>query len=85
MWPVFSILVYAARFVLMVGAISFVFWYLQLHAASNKKIAIGFFLLALPGIFLWTALETVVWNYDLRRKQLASPGTYLTTRQFPGK
>jgi hypothetical protein len=84
-WPVLSIAVYAARFVLMFAAISFVFWYGQLHAESNKKVAIGFLLLALPGIFLWTALETFVWNYDLRRKQLTSPGTYLTTKQFPGK
>jgi hypothetical protein len=84
-WPVLSIAVYAARFILMFAAISFIFWYGQAHAESNKKVAIGFLLLALPGIFLWTALETVVWNYDLRRKQLTSPGTYLTTKQFPGK
>jgi len=35
-------------------------------------------------ILLWTLLESVVWNYELRREQLISRGTFLTIKQFPG-
>ena len=83
-WPVLSIVLYAARFVLMFAIISVLFWYGRLHAGSTTHVTIGFLVLSPLFILLWTLLESVVWNYELRREQLISRGTFLTIKQFPG-
>lgn len=84
-WPVFSVVLHVARFVLMFAAVSFLFWYGRRPGASVNQITLGFLLVSLPAILLWTLLESVIWNYELRRKQLTSRGTFLTIKQFPGE
>lgn len=84
-WPVPSMALYAGRFVLIFAAISVMFWYGRLHAGSTSQITLKVLLIAPLCIFLWTALEVVAWNYDLRRKQLTSRGMFLTLKQFPGE
>ncbi len=83
-WPVFSIVMHVMRYVLMFVIVSALFWYGRLHAGSATQVSLGFLLLAPLFILLWTLLESLIWNYELRRKQLTSRGTFLTIKQFPG-
>lgn len=82
-WPVLSMAAYFGRFVLMLAAISFLFWYGRLHPANVNRITIYFFAAFLAGIFIWNVLESLAWNYDLRRKKLTEPGSFLSPRQMP--
>jgi len=83
--PVLSIMMHVARYVLMFVIVSVLFWYGRLHAGSSVHVTIGFLVLAPLFILLWTVLESLAWNYELRRKQLTSRGTFLTIKQFPGE
>jgi hypothetical protein len=82
-WPVLSISLYAGRFVFMLAAVSFLFWYSQSHGNSLPRTMIYFLLGTLPIVVAWTITETIAWNHDLRRKGLISKGTIFAVRQLP--
>ncbi len=84
-WPVFSIVLHVARYVVMLGIISVLFWYGRQHPGESGRTMFAFLVVAPLFILLWTLIESVVWNYELRRKQLTSRGTFLTVKQFPGE
>ena len=68
-WPVFSMTAFATRYVLMLAVISGLFWYGRLHAMNGTRVTIYALVALLPFIFVWNILETLVWNYDLRRRR----------------
>lgn len=82
-WPVYSVVFYAGRFVLMLGIISFLFWYGHFHSTEANRITLYALIGMLPVIFLWNVLEIFVWNYELRRRGLIAGRTYLSLRQIP--
>ena len=82
-WPRFSIAVHVARYVLMLVIISLVFWYSRRHPESPGQSTLVFVVVAPLFILLWTVVESLVWNYDLRARKLTSRGTFLTVKQFP--
>lgn len=82
-WPAFSIAMHVARYVLMLVIISLVFWYGRQHPESPGQAMLAFLVAAPLFILLWTVLESLVWNYELRARGLTNRGTFLTVKQFP--
>jgi hypothetical protein len=82
-WPLLSALLYVGRFVLMFVLISVLFWYGRQHAENVNRITLYALLGFLPVIFVWNIAETLVWNYELRRRNLISRGMYLGLTQLP--
>jgi hypothetical protein len=83
--PAFSVAMHVARYVLMLAIISVVFWYGRLHPESPGQAMLVFLVAAPLFILLWTVLESLVWNYELRAKGLTDRRTFLTVKQFPEK
>jgi hypothetical protein len=82
-WPAFSIAMHVARYVLMLAIISLLFWYGRQHPESPQQAMLAFLVAAPLFILLWTVLESLVWNYELRARRLTDRGTFLTVKQFP--
>jgi hypothetical protein len=82
-WPVLTAALYAGRFLLMFILISALFWYGRQHSSNVNRVTLYALVGFLPVIFVWNILETLAWNYDLRRKGLIPRGTYLGLTQIP--
>jgi FtsH-binding integral membrane protein len=82
-WPVYSIAMHVARYVLMLAIIALVFWYSRRNPDSPGQATLIFLVAAPLFILLWNVLESLVWNYELRARELTSRSTFLTTKQFP--
>ena len=82
-WPVLSIAFYAGRYVLMAVLMSVLLWYGRQHSENVNRVTLYALIGFLPVIFVWNILETLVWNRELRRRNLISRGTYLRLTQLP--
>jgi hypothetical protein len=82
-WPIFSVAMQVGRYALMLAIIGLVFWYGRQHPESPGQAMLAFLVAAPLFILLWTVLESVVWNYELRARRLTDRGTFLTVKQFP--
>lgn len=82
-WPVLTAALYAGRYVLMLTLFSVLFWYGRHHTANVNRVTLYALVGFLPVIFVWNILETLAWNYELRRKGLIPRGTYLGLTQIP--
>lgn len=82
-WPVLTAALYAGRFVLMFALVSVLFWYGRQHYADVNRVTFYSLVAFLPVIFIWNVLETLAWNYDLKRKDLIPRGTYLGLTEIP--
>ena len=82
-WPVLSALSYAGRFVLLAALVSFLLWYGRLGRPNVNRVTLYALVGFLPVIFVWNVVETLVWNYELRRRGLIPRGTYLGLTQIP--
>lgn len=82
-WPALTTALYAGRYALVAGLIAALLWYGRMHAAKANRVTFYALLAFLPVIFVWNVLETLAWNYDLRRKGLIPRGTYLGLTQIP--
>lgn len=84
-WPMLSMAAYYGRYLLMFGGLSWLFWFGRSHPEEMRRVTLYFFGAFLIIIFLWNLIESLAWNYDLRRNRLASVGTFYGARQFPRK
>lgn len=82
-WPALTAALYAARYLLWAGLVAFLLWYGRQHHANVNRVTFYALVGFLPVIFVWNVLETLAWNYDLRRKGLIPRGTYLGLTQIP--
>ncbi len=82
-WPSFSIVLYAGRFVVMLLTIVLTCLYGWRQGASAGEVAWTLVLFLLPTLLLWVGLEVRAWNYELRRKRLSSRGISFGLTQLP--
>lgn len=83
MWPLLTAVLYAGRFLLMFGLIVFLLWYGRQHSASANRVTLYSLIGFVPLIFVWNVLETLAWNFELRRKGMIGQGIYLGLTQIP--
>ena len=83
-WPALSIITFLMRFILLIGTIIFAIWYgVAGHSWTKDDYWLFALGVALPLIFLWYLVERTAWNYDLRKRQLASNSDIWGLDQFP--
>jgi hypothetical protein len=83
MWPLLTAGLYVGRFLLMLGLVAFLVWYGYRHGASANRVSLYALIGFIPLIFVWNILETLAWNFELRRKGLIGQGIYLGLTQIP--
>lgn len=82
-WPLLTVACYVGRFLLLLGLIAFLVWYGGQHSASPNRVTLYALIGFVPVIFVWNVLETLAWNFELRRKGLIGQGIYLGLTQIP--
>lgn len=82
-WPVVSIATYVARFVVLLAVIIAGIWYGESRRLSRADSSLLFFIVAVPVVLVWFAVETAGWNYDLRRTGISAKKDIWKVSQFP--